>query len=144
MNISTSEQEANYALSVANASYDWYKNAAIRARRSHRSSATLIQAIAASIPVAAVVSPTEAIIPAILGAIIVILSGLRAIFRWQENYLRFSGAREAVEAERRLYHMKTDRYSNHETRDNELVARITKIEQDEMAGWIKIASEHPR
>jgi hypothetical protein len=29
----------------------------------------------------------------------VILSWLRALFPWQDNYLRFSGAREAVEAE---------------------------------------------
>jgi hypothetical protein len=143
-NANEPQQEPSYALGIANNSYRWYRNAAIRARRSHRMSAVAIQAIAASIPAVAAISPRSATIPAILGAVIVVLSSLRSIYRWQENYLRFSGAREAVEAERRLYYTNTTPYNDALTKDQTLASRVTKIEQEEMAGWIKVASEQAK
>jgi hypothetical protein len=145
MTVPTSEGSArsSYALDLANGSYEWYKLAAIRSRRAHRVSAVTLQVIAAAIPVAAVVAPTYPVIPAVLGAVIVVLTGVRSIFNWHENYLRFSGAREAVEAERRHYHTGAAPYHDPEKRDQALAAMISKIEQDEMAGWVKVASQRP-
>src|SRR5689334_23021688 len=95
--------DEGYAQRLADDSYGWYKAAATRARRAYKIIETLLLLVSASIPVAAVVS-NSAVTPAILGSVTVVLAGARAIFHWQENYLRFSEAREAVEAERRLYH----------------------------------------
>jgi hypothetical protein len=134
-------EEPSYALGLANGSYEWYKLAAIRSRRGHRISAIAIQMIAAAIPISAVIASRNSTVPAILGAMIVILSGLRSTFNWQENYLRFSGAREAVETERRLYHTGTAPYDDPQTKDQVLAAMISQIEREEMAGWIKVASE---
>src|SRR5689334_22918014 len=132
-----------YALSVANDSYDWYRRAAIRSRRHHRWSAVAIQVLAAAIPVAAVMNPDNAILPAVLGSAIVVLGGLRSTFDWQENYLRFSASREAVEGQRRLYRAAGEPYDDPTTRDRLLIAAVTQIEQDEMLGWLKIASDQP-
>lgn len=99
--------------------------------------------VAASIPVAAVVQPESAVIPAILGGIIVVLSSARGLFYWHENYLRFSRAREAVEGERRLYLTTSPPYENMTTRDGMLVSRVTQIEQEEMGTWLQIAAEKP-
>jgi hypothetical protein len=82
--------------------------------------------------------------PAILGAIVVVLSGLRAVFHWHDNYLRFSRAREAVESERRLYHTSAKPYDDPATRDQVLVGAISKIEQAEMGGWQKVAAHKPK
>lgn len=131
-----------YALGLADDSYNWYKAAAIRSRRSHRISAILNQALAAIIPVSAAIAPQNALVPALLGATIVIVSGLRATFNWQENYVRFSGAREAVERERRLYHTGAFPYDDLATRDQILADQVTNIERDEMSSWFKIVSEH--
>jgi hypothetical protein len=80
----------------------------------------------------------------VLGSLIVVITGLRSIFNWQENYLRFSGAREAVEGERRLYHTRAKPYDDPASRDQALAAMVSKIEQEEMTGWIKVASQRPK
>ncbi|ACU69444.1 hypothetical protein Caci_0494 [Catenulispora acidiphila DSM 44928] len=134
-------QESSYALGLANGSYDWYRQAAIHARQRHRISAIGSQVAAAAIPVSAVIAPHNATVPAILGAVIVVVTSLRSTFNWQENYLRFNGAREAVEAERRRYHTTSAPYGDPTSRDQILAAMISKIEQEEMAGWVKVVSE---
>jgi Protein of unknown function (DUF4231) len=133
-----------YAMTVANASYDWYRKAAIRSRKAFRTSETGLLITAAAIPTAAALQPHNAIMPALLGAVVVILSGMRAVFHWQENYLRFSRAREAVEAERRLYYTDAMPYDSASTRDQVLAASVSRIEQDEMGGWIKVAAKRPK
>ncbi|MGH3812376.1 MAG: DUF4231 domain-containing protein [Pseudonocardiaceae bacterium] len=136
--------EPNYGLTLANGSYEWYRNAAIRCRRAYRISETAILIISTAIPASAAIIRDDARLSAVLGAVVVILSGLRAVFHWQDNYLRFSGAREAVEAQRRLYHTGATPYDDPATRDQALAAEVSRIEQEEMAGWIKIAAERPR
>lgn len=129
-----------YALDLANKSYDWYRYAAIRSRRYFRLSETILLLTAASIPVMAALRPGDARIPAVMGAIVVILTGLRSLFHWPEDYLRFSQAREAVEAERRRYHTGAAPYDESAKRDMVLAANITRIEQQEMSAWVQIAT----
>jgi hypothetical protein len=137
-------EKAGYAMTLANNSYDWYRKAAIRSRRYYRISETALLIVAAAIPATAAVAPGNSIGPAILGAVVVVISGLRAVFHWQDNYLRFSGAREAIEAERRLYFTCTKPYEDHTTRDQLLAATVSRIEQEEMHGWVKVAAERPK
>ena len=127
-------------MKVADGSYDWYRTAAIRARRYFRLTETLMLLISAAIPVSAVISPEDAQVPAVLGGVIVVITGLRSVFHWQDDYLRFSEAREAVEAERRLYHTGAEPYHDPDTRDRILTSSITRIEQREMGTWVQLAS----
>lgn len=139
----TSEEmptDPGYAMSIADESYNWYRTAAIHTRRWYRVSETSVLVVSAAIPATAAIVPHNAIPPAVLGAIVVIISGLRAIFHWQDNYLRFSGAREAIEAERRLYYTGATPYEDPATRDQFLAASISRIEQAEMGGWLKVAA----
>lgn len=136
--------EPSYAMSLANGSHEWYRTHAVRSRKGYRISETAVLLVSAAIPVAAAVSPHSAIVPAFLGAAAVILSGLRAVFHWQDNYLRFSGAREAVEAERRLYYTCAKPYEDTATKDQILAMAVSRIEQEEMGGWIKVAAERPK
>lgn len=139
---SAQQGEPGYAQRLADDSYRWYKAAATRARRAYKIIETLLLLVSASIPVSAVVS-NSVVPPAILGSVTVVLAGARAIFHWQENYLRFSEAREAVEAERRLYHTWSIPYDSAETRDILLVQAVTRIEQSEMQGWLRVAVTLP-
>ncbi|HZN71959.1 MAG TPA: DUF4231 domain-containing protein [Micromonosporaceae bacterium] len=136
--------ESDYATSIADRSYEWYKRAAIRSRRSYKLSETAVLLVAASIPASVAIYRENTLVPAVLGAAVVVLTGLRSVFHWQENYLRFSGAREAVESQRRLYLTGAEPYADPATRDQVLVAEISRIERDEMSGWIKTAAERPR
>lgn len=137
-------EDPGYAMGIANGSYTWYRSAAIRSRRMYRVSETAVLIISAAIPASAAIAPHNAITPAVLGALVVILSGLRAVFHWQDNWLRYSGAREAVEAERRLYHTGAPPYEDPATRDQTLATAVSRIEQAEMGGWLKIAAQRPR
>jgi hypothetical protein len=134
----------SYALGLANDSYEWYRQAAIRSRRAFKIIETLILVVSAAIPVSAALAPSTTTVPAVLGAAVVVLGGLRGLFHWHDNYLRFSGAREAVEAERRLYHTMSPPYEDPASRDQILAVRVTQIEREEMAGWVKIASVRPK
>jgi hypothetical protein len=143
-NITDRHSGVSYSVRLANDSYEWYKTAAIRSRKAYRMAEIGILALSASIPVTAAISPHNAITAAILGAIVVVISGVSTLFHWQDNYLRFSGAREAVEAERRLYYTETKPYDDPVTREQILAAAVSRIEQDEMATWIRIARRRPK
>ncbi len=144
---STSEHlsgDPGYAMNIADESYTWYRTAAIRSRTGYRLSETSVLVLSAAIPATAAIVPHNAVIPAVLGAIVVVISGLRAIFHWHDNYLRFSAAREAVEAERRLYYTGANPYEDPETRDQVLAQSVSRIEQGEMGSWLKVAAQRAR
>ncbi len=141
---SDASAKPSYAMTIANESYDWYRTRAIDARRAHRVSESMLLIVSAAVPTAAVLLPHDARLPAIFGAIAVVLAGLRSLFHWQDNYIRFSLAREAVESERRLYHTSAYPYDDPATRDRLLAAAVTRIEHDEMSTWIVIAKERPK
>jgi len=130
---------SEYAVSVADASYQWYRAASIRARRLYRGSELAVIVISALIPLSAVVIVNNVAILALLGSIVVVITGLRSVFHWHENYLRFSRAREAVEAERRKYRIGVEPYSTVAERDMNLVQAVTRIEQEEMGNWLQLA-----
>jgi hypothetical protein len=129
----------NYAIDVVNSSYAWYVTASTRSRRAYRHSETATVVISAAIPLAAVLCPRAVWLPALLGSCLVVLAGIRAMFNWQENYLRFSQAREAVEAVRRDFHTWSPPYDQAETRERRLIEAVTRIERDEMRQWTSLA-----
>lgn len=135
----SSEINSGYALELANSSYNWYWRAAKKARRYYRLSETSNLLASVAIPVSAVAFPDATLIPATLGGVVALIAGLRSIFHWHDDYMRFSEAREAVEAERRLYLTNSEPYIDTNTRDKVLATSITKIEQREMNAWTKIA-----
>ncbi|MET0494423.1 MAG: DUF4231 domain-containing protein [Actinoplanes sp.] len=135
---SPDHQPSSYAIGVAAASHGWYVEAAKRSRRMHRGSEIGTVVLSASIPVVAVLAPGVPAITAMLGGALVVITGFRGVFKWQENYFRFSQAREAVEQQRRLYIVGAAPYNDAETRDHELVQAVSRIERDEMGEWVQI------
>lgn len=127
-----------YALELASSSYEWYRRAAIKARRYHRLTEVLQLVCSAAIPVSAVLVDRNTAVPAVLGAVVVVITGLRSSFHWHDDYLRFSQAREAVEAQRRLFRTGAYPYDS-DTREEVLAKAVTEIEQNEMGAWLKIA-----
>ena len=132
----------SYALKVANESYDWYQGRAIRCRRAFRASESLLLLATAFTPITALLI-NSAVPAALLGVLSVLLAGVRSIFHWQENYVRFSAAREAVEAERRKFYVRLAPYDK-PGRNQKLVEVVTAIEQHEMQVWFSIATRRSR
>jgi Protein of unknown function (DUF4231) len=134
----------SYAMRIADGSFAWYRTAAIRSRRLYRFAEISVIIVSALVPLSAVVLPGNTTAPAILGSAVVIIAGLRSVFHWHENYLRFSHAREAVEAERRRFRTGASPYDDDQTREAVLAEAITKIEQEEMGNWLKMAAQPTR
>ncbi|MFN8109583.1 MAG: DUF4231 domain-containing protein [Thermoleophilia bacterium] len=128
-----------FATRLADGSYEWYRTHAIRSRKAYKLSETLFVVLGAAIPVSVVIAPDSPLVPALLGAGVVVLTGLRSVFHWQENYLRFSVAREALDEQRRLYSTHAAPYQHQTTRDQLLAAAVTRIEQEEMRAWVELA-----
>ncbi|MFI6310700.1 DUF4231 domain-containing protein [Nocardia fusca] len=129
----------SYAIRIADESYNWYRRAAIRSRRMYRGVEVAQLFTAALIPLSPVLLEGNTLVPAVLGSGVVVFTGLRSIFHWHENYLRFSQSREAVDAERRAYFTGAAPYAHVGTRDGRLVAAVTAIEQRELGTWLEIA-----
>jgi Protein of unknown function (DUF4231) len=81
----------------------WYARYAARARERYQILEIALLIVGASISVAALAWPGNGVPAAVLGGIVVILTGLRQIFHWQENYVRFISANQALKQERRRY-----------------------------------------
>lgn len=136
------ETTSEYAASIAKSSHDWYQSHAIGARRAYKLSELALIVLSAAVPVSVVVADRNTTVPALLGAALVVGAGLRSLFHWQENYLRFSQAREAVEVELRQYRLGAGPYRDADSRDEELVSAITRIEQSEMGSWLRMSATH--
>lgn len=133
-----------YALKIADESYEWYRTHAIRSRKRYKATETLIVLASAVIPVSGLIGIGGAIIPSLIGAIVFVLVGFRSIFHWHENYLRYSQAREAVETERRLFNTSSEPYADISTRAIVLVTTISRIEQEEMGTWLRTSATQPK
>ncbi|WP_344496676.1 DUF4231 domain-containing protein [Nonomuraea monospora] len=140
---SSSDETSAYALEIADKSHAWYGRAAVKARRFYRISEIAQLFLSASIPIVALLVPGDATVPAMLGASLVVLTGVKSIFHWHDDYLRFSASREAVEAERRLYITGGNPYNDPSTKNALLASAVTRIERQEMASWTKIAAKRP-
>jgi hypothetical protein len=125
-------------LDVANESFEWYKSHAIRTRRADRISELAILACSTSIPVATSLLHHSSGFSAIAGGAVALLTGCRSAFKWHDNYLRFSRAREAIEGERRQFRTRSVPYDDVVERGRLLVAAVTRIERNEMYSWLRI------
>jgi hypothetical protein len=107
----------------------WFERKANSAKRWHQTSAITLTAVAAAIPVAAVLplaQTAQRIVTAILGASVVIIQSVRTIKRWHEDWLLFRNAEETLRAEKMLYLTKTGAYAG-EDRDGLFVTTIEKV-----------------
>ncbi len=82
--------------------------------------------------------PGSGVPTAVLGAAVVVLAGLRQIFHWHENYVRFTNACLALKTERRRYEVGDKPNDDELTRDKNLVAALNRVEIEETQGWSEL------
>ncbi|MFT4295034.1 MAG: DUF4231 domain-containing protein [Micropruina sp.] len=116
----------------------WYAKAARRARISHYLLEVLLLLVGASVSVAALALPGNGVPAAALGSVVVVLTGLRQLFHWNENYLRFIAAGQALEQERRKYDIGQSPYDDPALRDQRLVEVMNGIQSQETEVWMQL------
>jgi Protein of unknown function (DUF4231) len=115
-------------------SANWYTSAAKRARVAFFVSETTVLIVAAAIPATAAFTADRRV-PAALGAVVVVLTGLRSVFRWRDSWTRFTEAFLQLETARQLYVARAGPYSGEDC-DIRLTQRVTQIRTTETLGWI--------
>jgi Protein of unknown function (DUF4231) len=125
---------AQPAIEILDKSLRWYKKYAWRARVGYRVSEVLVLVVAAAIP-ASVAFTSDGRVSAVLGSVVVVLTGLRTIFRWREDWPRFTQACSQLSAERDFYLARAGQYAGAD-RDAQLIERVGEIEAAETAGWV--------
>jgi len=116
----------------------WYARYAARARDRYRILEIALLIVGASISVAALAWPGNGVPAAVLGGIVVILTGLRQIFDWQENYVRFTWACQALTQARRRYEIGEQPYDDPALRDRKLMEVVNTVEAQETQGWTQL------
>src|SRR4051794_8330289 len=116
-------------LELLDTQYRWYRSRAIRAGQLYKALEVSLLAFAALVPVSAVV--TEPWVTALIGAVVVVLTGLRSIFSWQEDWLRFTEAWQQLAFARTLYVNGMQPYDDPATRESLLVARVQDVQAAE-------------
>jgi hypothetical protein len=108
------------------------KNAKSARLRYHTSEVALLVASAA-VPITAALA-SQKWIPAALGAVVVVIVGLRRVYSWHEDWLRFSATYSLLKREQLAFRTGDPRYIRSD-RDSVLMNRMMDIEQAETEGW---------
>lgn len=112
----------------------WYSHNARRDRRLYVALEVVMLLVSAGVTVSGAVSHDNTLPATFLGAVAVVLTGFRQLFRWQENYIRWTKATQDLTEQRNLYEIKARPYDNEDTRDQELMAAVHSIISKEMQG----------
>jgi hypothetical protein len=116
----------------------WYAKYGSRARDRYRVLEVALLIVGASISVAALARPGNGVPAALLGGVVVILTGLRQVFHWQENYVRFTSACQTLKQERRRYDVGEPPYDDPAVRDRKLMDIVNSVEAQETQGWAQL------
>jgi len=118
-------------------SQTWYATQAWRAKLGYWSSETLLVVLGAAIPVSIAITNNQ-VLPAVLGGAVVVVTGLRRIYSWQENWARFSGVSALLETEGAKFKYRREPYNNTDHGENEalLAMKVRELEEAETQGWL--------
>jgi Protein of unknown function (DUF4231) len=116
----------------------WYGKYAARARDRYRVLEVALLIVGASISVAALAWPGNGVPAALLGGVVVVLTGLRQVFHWQENFVRFTWAYQTLKQERRRYDVGEPPYDDPTLRDRRLMEVVNTVEARENQGWAEL------
>lgn len=119
----------------------YYISQAARNRIASRLSELSLIALSAAVAIVGVLNPNDARIPAILGALAVTVSGLRATFHWRDNWIRFTMARMTLRGQIRLYECDIEPFDDPATKSQRLVRMINDIEMKDSSSWAAMDSD---
>jgi hypothetical protein len=135
----TAEPPPGEPLELLDVQYAWYRSRAVRAGKLYKALEVTLLVFAALVPVSAVV--TQSWVTALLGAVVVVLTGLRSIFSWHDDWLRFTEAWQQLAFARMLYVNGMPPYDDPRTRTSSLVARVQEIQAAETRGWLSLRAQ---
>jgi hypothetical protein len=127
---------------VASRVHDYYKERQNVSRRWSRTSEVILLALTAAVTISGVLNPDDSRIPSILGALAVVVAGLRSTFHWRDDWIRFGLARMSLRWELRRYDNDMPPYADAQgnaldqaRKDRILIERLNEIEMRDSSTW---------
>ncbi|ETK37479.1 DUF4231 domain-containing protein [Microbispora sp. ATCC PTA-5024] len=102
VNGSAPDDAAAVALTRVTGLRDWYARQAARARLGHRGTELGVIVLGAAVPLTAALG-LGSTVAAVLGAGVVVLTGVRGLYQWHENWLAAIDAQLSLETELALF-----------------------------------------
>jgi len=113
---------------------DWYDRRSAGAKRWYLRLKVAQILIAAAIPVAAA-ADAPSLVPAVLGALIVVLEGFQQLFQFHSNWTTYRSTCEALKHEKYLYGAGAGPYAGAPDPDARLAERVEGLVSQEHAAW---------
>jgi hypothetical protein len=135
----TTPRDDDDPLAILDAQFAWYRTHAVSAGVRYKVLEIALLVVAALVPVTTVV--TDRWVTALLGAVVVVLTGLRSIFTWQDDWLRFTETWQQLQFARNRYVHGLPPFDDPATRDATLVERVQQIQASENRGWLSLRAD---
>ena len=103
----------------------------------------LVLLVSASVPAAVAVWPDAPEIAAVLGALVTVLTGLRAAFHWEANFVRFARTFVALDRQLATFEVRGEPYEDPATRAQLLVEAANRLVVSETTAWEKTVGKPP-
>lgn len=114
----------------------WYAMYCSEQKVRYQASEVVLLIVSATVPVVGILVPDDARWPAILGAVVTTLVGLRGLFHWRENWLHGAVALANIVAEMRSYSSGVPPYDDPSSRDSVLITRVNEIDAGARASFL--------
>lgn len=115
----------------------WYSRAATRNRRGHWTLRMSSLAMAAAVPITATLQQWT-VVPALLGAGIVVVEGAHELFRLQQNWTSYRATAEALKHEKYLYLASAGPYRHAKDAHALLAERVEGLVSTETTQWVAV------
>ncbi len=109
VNGSAPDDAVDLALDTVTNLRDWYRRQAVKARLGHRVTELGFIVFGAAVPLVAALGLSSTV-AAMFGAGVVVLTGVRGLYQWHENWLAFIDAQLALETELALFAVSASPY----------------------------------
>ena len=115
----------------------WYDRKTLDAQRAYKLLRSAQIIVAALVPVTALIFRDQAIIPGLLGAVILILSGFQELGAYQRNWIKYRTTCETLRHEKYVYLGRAGPYDGLDEEDarKELVNRVEALVSEEQTQW---------
>lgn len=113
----------------------YYERTAARSQKNFRTVKVAQLTVAAAVPVAAAAG-ASAVLIAVLGALILILEGVQALFNWQQNWVTYRHTAEALRSEQHLFAAVAGPYADSKNPERLLAERVEGLLSSEHSGWV--------
>jgi hypothetical protein len=130
------EPDDDPTLRRLHAQLGYYEGAAGRSQRNFRVTKIAQLTVAAAVSVSAA-AHAGAVFTAVLGALILILEGVQALFGWQQNWVNYRNNAETLQSEQHLFQASAGPYADATAPKQLLAERVEGLLSSERSGWVQ-------